>query len=351
MTKWVWIQDEVIDKGAIRCLAILGIPTNGKKDDLTLNHDDMQVIALIPTVGLKSNIVTDSLKECEKRTGKPSQTINDAASNLKKGTRDYIREDKTVQIQDITHKIALLLEKTLKNDPGWTKFLEAMSMSKRKVKQTELAAIMPPNLREKARYMGADIIIKWGRNIEAVVKKESSNNRLQKYFGWVEQFSPHLSSYSKKMDICNIVKDIIRREGYSKDSYEKIKECILKMESEDSKDFINQALTIVLEEVKKLPEGIEKAFGSSEVLESIFGKYKFLNRNSNRGITANILSIPAFVGRKEKSDIKTALETFSVKELLDWTKKSIGTTMNSLRTKFFGTGNKKCKKIFETNMA
>ena len=77
-----------------------------------------------------------------------------------------------MQIQDITHKMALLLEKTLKNDANWVKFIEAMSLSKRKVKQTELAGIMSPNLRDKARYMGADIIVKWGTNIEYVVDQD-----------------------------------------------------------------------------------------------------------------------------------------------------------------------------------
>ncbi len=296
---WVWIHDEVIDIGAVRCLAVIGIPVSSKKDNLTLSHDDVQVIGISPTVSLTGDVVTDKLKECEKRTGKPFQIINDGGANLKKGTREYSEGGATLQIQDITHKMALLLEKTLKNDANWVKFIEAMSLSKRKVKQTELAGIMSPNLRDKARYMGADIIVKWGTNIEYVVDQELSNNQIQKHFGWVKQFSSHLRNYSNKIEISNVVKEVIRQEGYSRDSYEKIKTIVLKMESIESHDFIDKVNTIVREEVDKLADNV-KAIGSSEVLESIFGKFKYISRNSNQGITANILSIPAFVGKKEK---------------------------------------------------
>ena len=60
------------------------------------------------------------------------------------------------------------------------------------------------------------------------------------------------------------------------------------MESIESHDFIDKVNTIVREEVDKLADNV-KAIGSSEVLESIFGKFKYISRNSNQGITANIL--------------------------------------------------------------
>ena len=348
---WVWIQDEVIDIGAVRCLVIVGIPLSTKKDDLSLSHDDVQVIGITPTVGLTGEAVTYELKKCEKRTGKPLQIINDGGANLKKGTRDYSEGSSILQMQDITHKIALLLEKTLKSDKKWTDFIEAMSLSKRKVKQTELAGIMPPNLRDKARYMGADIIVKWGMNIECVVNNELLHNSIQKQFGWIKQFSSPLKEYGEKIEIGNIVKEVVRKEGYSQESYEKIKKILVEMKSNANGDFINKALTIVLEEVSKLQEKTKRVIGSSEVLESIFGKFKYISRNSNQGITANILSIASFVGRKEQSNIRNALEACSVKDLTNWLKNALGKTVCSVRANFFGKRNKTCEKNFEMMIA
>jgi hypothetical protein len=349
---WAWIQDEVIDIGAIRCLVIVGIPVSSKKSDLTLSHDDVQVIEISPTVSLTGEAVTDKLKKCEKRTGKPFQIINDGGANLKKGTRDYCKDSSsTLQIQDITHKMALLLEKTLKNDPEWIRFLEKMSLSKKKVKQTELAGIMPPNLRDKARYMGADMIVKWGTNIERVANNELLHSNIQKHFGWIKEFSSPLRDYREKIEISNIVKEVVRKEGYSQESYEKIGKILFEIKSNGNREFINKVLTIVLEETNKLQEKIKRVIGSSEVLESIFGKFKYISRNSNQGITANILSIATFVGRKEQSDIQNALEACSVKDLTKWLKNALGKTVCSVRANFFGKRNKNCEKNFESKVA
>lgn len=348
---WAWIQDEVIDIGAVRCLVIVGVPINNKKDDLILSHDDVQVIGITPTVGLTGEAVTNELKKCEKRTGKPLQIINDGAANLKKGTRDYINGGSTLQIQDITHKMALLLEKSFKSDKKWMDLLAGMSLSKRKVKQTELAGIMPPNLRDKARYMGADVIVKWGANIEYVVNNELQHNKIQKYFGWIKEFSTALENYREKIEISKIVKEVIRKEGYSQYSYKKIRKILSEMASNENRDLINKALTVVLEEVSKLKDNPIRVIGSSEVLESIFGKFKYISKNSNQGITANILSIGAFVGRKEQTDIQTALEMCSVKDLTKWLVNALGKTVCSVRSLFFGKRNKNCENNFEKVVA
>ena len=54
-----------------------------------------------------------------------------------------------------------------------------------------------------------------------------------------------------------LFKEVIRQEGYSRDSYEKIKTIVLKMESIESHDFIDKVNTIVREEVDKLADNVK----------------------------------------------------------------------------------------------
>ena len=74
---------------------------------------------------------------------------------------------------------------------------------------------------------------------------------------------------------------------------------------------------------------------STEVLESIFGKYKELNSGS-QGINGNILGLATFVGPKlTEQTAKQAMEGCSTKSGNDWIKQRVGSTLGSLRHRFF----------------
>jgi hypothetical protein len=54
---------------------------------------------------------------------------------------------------------ATLLKHELDDDPIWNEFARLASQTKRKVQQTPLAPLSPPNQRTKARYMNVDVLI------------------------------------------------------------------------------------------------------------------------------------------------------------------------------------------------
>ena len=91
---------------------------------------------------------------------------------------------------------------------------------------------------------------------------------------------------------------------------------------------------MLFEEVKKLDEG-QTLIGSSEVIESVFGKYKAINEGL-QGITGNILGICTFVGReKTVQEIKESMENCSVVKAVEFVKQKFGQTLSSLRKQFF----------------
>ncbi|MBF0433270.1 MAG: hypothetical protein HQK83_18460 [Fibrobacteria bacterium] len=72
--------------------------------------------------------------------------------------------------------------------------------------------------------------------------------------------------------------------------------------------------------------------GTSDIIESIFGKYKnFSARSTMKGIGKIILTIPVFTSKITSGNIKTALETTSNYRLKNWIHKNIGTSFFSKR--------------------
>ena len=94
--------------------------------------------------------------------------------------------------------------------------------------------------------------------------------------------------------IVKLVKETVRKYGYSKDVYTYLKMIFdeAMIEEEHMRKFTLKCLNTLSEEVEKLDEG-QTLIGSTEVIESVFGKYKAINEGLH-GITGNILAHPVF---------------------------------------------------------
>ncbi len=62
----------------------------------------------------------------------------------------------------------------------------------------------------------------------------------------------------------------------------------------------------------------ERLLGSSEIIESLFGKQKFLEKEQSRnGFTGLLLALPALVAETSESVIKMALESIPTKSITE----------------------------------
>ena len=75
---------------------------------------------------------------------------------------------------DIAHKTACLLKARLEKDPTWKAFCTQVGQTKFQTQQTELAPLVPPAQRPKARYMNLGVLIKWGRETLAILENPSA---------------------------------------------------------------------------------------------------------------------------------------------------------------------------------
>jgi len=90
-----------------------------------------------------------------------------------------------------------------------------------------------------------------------------------------------------------------------------------------------QLLYFVKEQGSKAETG-ERLLGSSEVIESVFGKQKRLEQDQSKsGFTGLILGIAAIVSTTTSEVVKKAMETVPTKMVLDWCKENIGSSVQA----------------------
>jgi len=99
--------------------------------------------------------------------------------------------------------------------------------------------------------------------------------------------------------------------------------------------FLCKALNAVNEEVKKLDER-ERLPATTEILESLFGSHKNHSACGGHGITGNVLTLGALVGKRLTSEgIRKTMEDTPVQSMLGWVSDNVGDTLSKLRNRFF----------------
>jgi hypothetical protein len=345
---WVAIGDLTISLGKIKCLAVVGARTSNleKRDDFKLTHQDIEVLGLYPTEKSNGNFVNEALKDSAKRVGGNFlATVIDQGSDIKKGAQLFQQEHSDVKIlHDIAHKLSNVMEKTLKNDAIWAEYIKQLNMTRKRAYQTELAALMPAKQREKARFMDIGYLVNWPERLaESKVSGRMfsiSDERYKDYFGWIDGFKHSLEEWGFMVGIVGMIRESVNTFGLSRGVYSCLKIFLDKapIKGERLETFVLESLVTVWKEVEKLDEE-ETMISSTEVLESVFGKYKAINQGT-QGITGNVLGICAFVGKKKgEQDIKMTMENCSVKKGFKWIKDKIGMSISSLRRQFFRGSN------------
>jgi len=101
-------------------------------------------------------------------------------------------------------------------------------------------------------------------------------------------------------------------------------------------------LGFVRDQSKRLKTG-ERLPGSTEVLESCFGKMKQLEKQQARGgFTTLIVSFGAMLADTTSQVITAALQHSRTKDIYDWCKKHLGTTLWSKRKQAFAESATNC---------
>jgi hypothetical protein len=298
-------------------------------------------------------IVYQQLEEAIKKTGIPREIIGDQGSDLSKGIKKFLKNHNEVcYIYDIKHKTANVLKHELENDQKWLDFAELAAKTKLKVQQTSLACISPPNQRTKSRYMNVDILIRWGLKLLGFFdeqQEEKSNKfdqeQLQEKLGWITKFRDNLKEFEDILQIIEATESFVRKNGLDINSHIELREIMTCMGQTERAIKIRELLIAFVAEESSKAKPNERLLGSSEVIESVFGKLKRLENNQAKsGFTGLLLSTAAMVSETTKDVVEKALKVVPTKEVLVWLKDNIGQSLQSMRKEAFESFNKKEQK-------
>jgi len=164
---WIFVIDETAGLGAVKCLVVLGIPASRLAETgYSPHHCDMTVLAVEMTVKSTGIWVAAVLEQVSARAGVPRQIVADHGSDVRKGIALFRQQAPScVETYDISHAVATQLKAHWRDDAHWQGFLKQAGATLSHFQQTDLAFLLPPRQRTKARYMAMDAHIDWAQRL------------------------------------------------------------------------------------------------------------------------------------------------------------------------------------------
>jgi hypothetical protein len=341
---WVWMVDHSIQIGQCKCLVILGIRLSDFTIARPLCHHDMELIDLVPMKDATKQTVAMCLEEAVSKTGVPRAILSDQGADLHGATEIFRREHpRTDEFYDLKHKAACLLKARLGKDPRWDRFATLSGQTKLAIQQTPLACLVPPSQRSKARFMNLGELVKWGRETLELLDDPAplrglglSLEQVHSKLSWLREFREALGEWSADQDVIEGVLDFVRSGGFYRGAGEDLAAAVPIPRGGAACELRQQLIAFVTAESSKARIG-EVLPGTTEVLESCFGKLKALEDGQSKGgFTGLVLSLGAMVSTRTAETIREALERSRVRDVLRWCAEELGMTVQSQRRQAYG---------------
>jgi len=329
------IVDESMMIGQEKLLLTIGVPA--EHQGRPLQAKDAHVLDIAVAKSWNGENVGKQIKKAAEKAGhSPDYVIGDNASIMAKG----ISEAKLKHQRDISHSLGMFLERTYKEEVDFKSYTKSMSAVKAKYNMTGVAYLLPPTQRTMARFLNLSTWVKWSSRMQNAYHALSAKE--QEIFSFVPLNASLIDELAGVVNCIEKIEHTCKHKGLSEKS---VRECQGALKSGLYKgtqrmiklgECINMFL---LEELTVLKNKEIAHNNSSDVIESLFGKYKERKSpNKLHGVTSHILLLPLYTrlqcteGAKE-FDFKTALEQTKMQHLKDWCDENLSPNLVSKRAR------------------
>jgi len=316
---WVLILDESIGIGQEKLLVILGIRASQIDFTRPLCIQDMEPIIIKSKKTWTGEDVSNELENSKALIGNVLYATTDGGRTLKKA----LRLSGIDHVYDVTHAIAIMLEKLYEKDAMFIELTARMGKMRRDLCNTQHAHLIPPNQRTKSRFLNIDVLTCWGMKVLAALKKENLTSDEKELLQWVGNMEPFILEMNQIIEIIEPASIILKHNGLNKVTKKKclqiIKKCRKTPKHRQFKALFTDYIKTNSTKVSIRKKGLETLLCTSDIVETTFGKYKNeLSKNPMNGITDLALIIPAFTSNLNNDQIKKAIDSCTCKMLKKW---------------------------------
>lgn len=156
--------------------------------------------------------------------------------------------------------------------------------------------------------------------------------QFEQKLGWVVAYKDDLEIYAQMSRLVTMAEEQVKHNGLNQQSYQTFENSFVDMTlSPRAKSLAEKIGRYLKTEGEQIPDG-QTLLGTSDVIESIFGKYKYLSSECPiRDMGKMILTIPVLTTELTCELVKTAMESVQALDVEKWADKLLGKSSFSKR--------------------
>ena len=338
---WVWLADHSNQIGPEKVLVVLGVRASQLPPPGTpLRHEDVRVLAVQPGTTWKTENVAAVYESLAQRHGAPRAVLSDGAAELRDGA-EVLKKSRpdAIVLGDFKHRAANVLKSIVGGDPRFAEFQTHVGRTRSATQQTELAHLVPPAMRPKARFMNLAATLHWATTMlwlletpDAKGRASITAERLEDKLGWLRPFAADIARWMACQRVVSTGVTFVNEQGLSRGAADRFRELVADSSSHAASCDVAAQLTTFLREAESLLAEGERLPLSTEIVESSFALYKQLERqHSKSGFTSLIATFASLLRPATPATIRSALERVKVKDVRQWLQKNLAETLTAKR--------------------
>lgn len=217
--EWAIILDHSIQIGAAKILVIYGIQLNRIDFTRPLTYTDLTALCIKVQERWKYEDVSREIESLKDQLGTIVYAVADHESLLKKG----LEKANIPHIHDVSHKIALLLEKRYKEDATYKSFTKALSEMRTRYVQTPLAHLIPLSPRKKSLFQNIGKIALWAHKCIVALDSASLTKEEKEALFFLKEYQDFIEELYRINQIITRVEKEVKNKGLSRSTIQKSK--------------------------------------------------------------------------------------------------------------------------------
>lgn len=191
--------------------------------------------------------------------------------------------------------------------------------------------------------MNLQSMLNWAEKVLAILRHPPgelpwpvSAERLRDKLGWLVEFRREVQQWSQWQQVINVMVEFVNRHGVYAGAGEDLrKQLSLDNVGPSTQSLLEELMVFVESQAAKTLAG-ERLPGSTEVLESCFGRFKELEKQQSRGgFTSLLLAFGSLLINKSREYIDRAMRHSRTPDVRHWCRKHLGKTVFSQRKLMF----------------
>ena len=283
------LLDESVDIGGLKLL--LALAFNPECQGHPLKCTDVTVVAMDVAKSRNSDDIKAAVEKVAEDTGsRPVYGLSDNGTNLEKG----FELAAIPRHRDISHTFGSLLKSMYDGAEDYKELVEQIGRARRWT-LTDIAVLMPPNMRSLARYMNVYDWIEWAGKILDVY--HDLNDKERYFLGFIPRRASLVNELLEVRACMVSVMETCKTRGLSEETANTCRRVIIsKLMSSGNERMVRlgeKMLAYFGTELKLLKPEDKSHVISSDIIESMFGYYKGRKSpDKQAGITGSALTIP-----------------------------------------------------------